>query len=387
MSNSSEIRVSMIEEVTPGTTPGSPVMKILPTTGQDLQPLVRYIESQTINPDRNRADLVRVGRSSGGTLPCEMRWGIPGEAMYEALRAAMCRQTEDAEITTAACSTGTASNLILKVGATFITDGYQVGDVIRLTGGTAADMGYRVITTMVSETVIEVGGAAFAGSLSDVTLKRGARLNNGSYHRHFTIEISRLDIGKHMVLRKQVFNNADLVIATGAITQASFQLTGGDVENVSHATTGITGATYSTPPTRNVMDAIAVPLLLFGGAEYECNEVRMSLANNAQAREKIGLDSVGTIRRGQFHVNGSMSWYYDGFTEQDKFINNIATSAVVVQEDSTGAAWTYHIPRLKYNNVRASTSGPNTDDTFQGDYSAIVDTTGAYTMRLQRFTA
>ena len=395
MSNSSEVRVSIVEESTPGTTPTNPAFLVLPTTGQDLQPLVRYIESQTLAPGRNRADLIRVSRSSGGSIPMEMRWALPAEAMFHVVRAALCASAETAAATASGALCITGSGVIL-LAAGFPQADWKIGDVVRIDGASVypADGGYARI---VGYSVATAGDAievdrVFAGDTVDVV--RGARMDNAATHRHYTVEVARTDINKAAIFRLQVIDTLDIELATGAITRASLTLTGGDVEFVNAPISGtgmsaiyITGATYTSPPSRFVMDAVEVPIMKIAGVEYECNSVRMSLSNNALAREKIGLDSVKTVRRGQFLVQGSFQWYYDGSTEQAKYVNNQASDCYVVQEDSDGNAWTYSIPRMKYSSVRAPTSGPNSDDYFQGDYSAIVDSTNTYTLRVQRFAA
>jgi hypothetical protein len=125
---------------------------------------------------------------------------------------------------------------------------------------------------------------------------------------------------------------------------------------------------------------------MVGGGEYEISSLTIGINNNAVAREKVGTDSVGTIRRGQFRAQGSCEWYFDGFTELDKFIGNTDTSLGVVQEDISRAAWTCVLPAAKWTSVSTPTNGPNTDDIFQGQWLAKECSQG-WTMRVQRFTA
>lgn len=398
MSNSSELRVSIVEESTPGVTPASPSFLVLPTTGQNLQPLLRYLESQTLAPGRNVADVVRATNSSGGQIPCELRWGDMSEAVGQLMRAVMCA-TEDAAVsqTTLSLISGGLKSIVGASAGDLPQASWKIGDVVKVTAATDPfDLGYARIT----DNTFNPGQAitvdkAFVGAIATASATRGARMQNGATHRHFTIEIARTDINKAIIFRKQVVNTLDLEISTGAISKANFGFVGGNVQFVDSPVSGtgqsaiyLAGATYSVPPARTVMDAVSVPLVHVAGAEYECSSIRINIDNKAQPREIIGPtgSSVGTIRRGQFNVTGSFQWYYDGSTEQAKFVSNTPTDFVVVIEDEAGKAWSLSIARAKWSAVRADTSGPDTDDFFNGDFRAIVDATNSWTMRLQRWS-
>lgn len=383
MSNSDELRVSLIEESTPGVTPLTPAMLVLQTTGQDLTDLVRYIESQTLTSRRNVKDLSRVSRSSAGNLPAELFWASSTEALFHAVRAVMC-SAEDAEITVASCTAVAGGNTLTRPSGNWTTgNAVKVDDIVKLSGGTAEDMGYFRVSAVDPTTLTFDSSIVFTGSIGNVSVKRGARMDNGTTHRHFSVEISKLDINQHNLFKKQVFNTMDVAIAVGAISTMSFGMVGGlSVQSGTEV-----GASYTDPAVRTVMDAISVPLLLVGGVEYEMSNLRMNVSNNAQSREKVGSDSVGTIRRGKFRVSGNAQWYHDGFVEYEKFVGNESTSIALVNEDADGAAWSWHLPRAKWSNLRAPTTGPNADDYMQGDFTAIEAEAGGYTLRTQRFTA
>lgn len=386
MSNADELRVSLIEESTPGVTPASPAMLVLPTTGQSLQDLVRYIESRTIRNNRNVADAQRVSRSSGGGLPCEMRWASSTEALYHAVRAVMC-STENAEVVV---SGGTPNVTVIGGtgfvqrfdGVTWDSAGVLQGDIVRFElAGLGIDNGAYGLVIGTAGTDMQVWiGRNFNATVAGVTLRRGARMDNGTTHRHFSVEISRLDIGKHYLLKKQVFDTLDLNVSVGGISTMNFGLVGG---STTRGNSGV-GASYTNPASRPVMDSVNVPLLLVSTGVYDMSNFGMSISNNAVPRERIGLDSVGTIRRGQFRVTGSAEWYFEGFTEFDKFVDNVSSYAVFVQQDASRYAWSWYLPNMKWTNVVASTDGPNTDDMFRGQF--LLNELGGISLRCQRFT-
>lgn len=75
MTDSSQTRLSYIPEVTYGVTPTTPVFKNLRMTGESLAPALQYVSSNEIRPDRNIADMVRVGQEAGGDINFELSYG------------------------------------------------------------------------------------------------------------------------------------------------------------------------------------------------------------------------------------------------------------------------------------------------------------------------
>lgn len=401
MSESNQVEVSIVEET--GTLPNTSVpndaaFKILPVTGQSLGPIVRYIESQTLNANRNLADLIRVSFSAGGALPMEMRFAVPGEAMFEVMRAVLCASAEvsAATVTSVTCVAGLGA--ITKNGA-FAEADFLVGDIISISGcAVAADNGYAVIQRHANsgdigspapEDGIFVDKTFVTGSLAGATIKRHARMVNAATHRNFAILIHRKDLsnnGKYLLLRKSVFSGMDINVNTGAITTANLSVVAGSaVFGSSLSAVGCTGTpTFTQPAARTVMDAISVPLMRVGGVDYECTRIQIAMDNNAAAVEKIGTPEATRVARRQFRLTGQQQWYYDSSTEQQKYAQNQLSTAALIQEDGNGNGWSYSIPRFKWSNARGDTSGPQQDDYFQGDYSAIVDATGSRTVLVQR---
>lgn len=388
MSNSNDLRIAMIEEVTAGVMPASPALKILPSTSQSMDPIIRTLESRTIRQNRNVADVIPVSNMSGGGIPLEMRWAASTEALFEVMRALMCAASETAEVDLTGCSTVSGTKNVTRPSGDW-TVTHKVGDVVRigLNGGgmVAADEGWGVLTTVTALTLTIKRTSNFTSNNTGlVMIRRGARMDNGSTYRSFALEIARLDIAKYAVFLNQVMNSADIRIATGSIATLGLGLTGGATSRSGTAS----GSSYPAPANRSVMDCIRVPLFMVGGIEYEATDIGLQINNNAQARERVGSIGITSIRRGQFRVSGSITWYLNDYAETDIWAANQTRDLVIVQQDSTGAAWSYALPAFKWTDIKTPTSGPNADDFGQGSFVGIEDPSGqGYTMRLQRFTA
>lgn len=75
MTDSSQTRLSYIEEATWGTTPATPTWTNVRFTGESLVANIQNTQSQEIRSDRNVADLAQVGADSGGSVNVEMSYG------------------------------------------------------------------------------------------------------------------------------------------------------------------------------------------------------------------------------------------------------------------------------------------------------------------------
>lgn len=75
MTNSSETRLAYIAESAYGTTPATPAFKNLRFTSENFRPAFQNVSSNEIRPDRNVADLVRVGSEAAGDFGFELSYG------------------------------------------------------------------------------------------------------------------------------------------------------------------------------------------------------------------------------------------------------------------------------------------------------------------------
>lgn len=75
MTDSSLRRHAYIAEVTPGTTPATPVFKKMRVTGGGLTNNDSFVVSEEMRPDRNVPDAILVGRDYAGDFPFEFSYG------------------------------------------------------------------------------------------------------------------------------------------------------------------------------------------------------------------------------------------------------------------------------------------------------------------------
>lgn len=385
MSDSNRIRVSLVEESSFGVTPATPTMLVLNTTGQSLRDRVGYQQSQTIRNDANVQDLIRLSKSSGGGIPCELTYPTVNEGLWSALRAVM-RTTESAAVTNADTAAIAATGTTVTRGAgSWITDGFAVGDIVRITNAsTAADNRFGKVTAVVALTLtLQLGdGAVWAGTDASVTVTRGARMTNGTTDRSFSIEVARLDVGKYQVFTGQVASTLSLTVADQAITTANLGFEGSSSVRGSSA---ISGATYSNPTSNAVLDSISVPSFYLGGNSYACKSFGLEVNNNVAARTQIGALGPQSMRRGSFGATGRIEAYMQTFTEMDAYADNTASDIWFALQDPSAQALAFSFPQMKWSEVGADTRGLNQDDYISGTFQAYADPTESCTMKVFRF--
>lgn len=385
MSDSNRIRVSLVEEVTFGTTPTSPTMLVLDTTGQSLRPRVQYQQSQTIRNDANVKDLIRTGFAAGGAIPTELVFPVIDEALWSLMQAAL-RSEEDAVATNAnqAGITGGGSQIDRATGS-WITDGFELGDIVLISGASNASDNRFVKLTDVTALTLECqlgDGDTWAATDTSVTVTRGARMKNGTEDRSFSVAVDRLDVNMFSTWKGLVVNGMSLAIADQAITSASFTLEG---KNGAHSGSAISGATYESPSVSPVLDSIGVPSFYLGGVSYACRSFGVDCSNGVAARTQVGSEGPLSIRRGVFQATGRIEAYLQTFTEIQSYEGNTPTDLWFVLRDSNSRAIAVSYPNMKWSDISVDTRGLNQDDYMTGSFQAYLDPDEGCTMKLFRF--
>lgn len=166
MTESNRLRMTWVDEVTPGTTPTTPRMRTVRLTGESLAFKPEFTDSEEIRADRMNADPIKTNETNGGGVNTE--WSFPVDATphsswLSSLFASPWANTPfrdndgtaDSVITGIVASTGVITVL---TGAAF-----AVGHLVRLSGFGIAGNNLLARITTGSATVPAVG----AGILAD----------------------------------------------------------------------------------------------------------------------------------------------------------------------------------------------------------------------------
>jgi hypothetical protein len=151
MPSSNRTQLASVLEVTAGTTPGTPRMRLRRVNGESLQLVPTFVQSNEMRSDRMSADVIRLGKQSSGDIPYDMIYPFPDSpndvdirsAFYNAFANTNFRfndGTADSVITGIATTGGVATTT---TGTSFV-----VGQLVRFTGfATTANNGVFKCTT------------------------------------------------------------------------------------------------------------------------------------------------------------------------------------------------------------------------------------------------
>lgn len=393
MADSSRVRVSIVAESTFGVTPTSPTMLVLPITGTSMKDRLGYVQSNVINDSRDVEDLVRLSKSAGGTIPCELRYSPSSGGLTAALAATLC-STWSAAVTVNNCEVLNGGSTITRASGSFVSDGFEVGDIVLfdLTNSNG-DGGYYKLTAVsaLSLTVENPGalGTGWTDDDSSNTVLRGARIKNGTTTPSFTIEVAFLDLQVAHIFTGCVFAGLDFGVSIGQLSTISFSIEGKTSTRVD-TNTGTTdqfiaGATYSDPASHPTLDPIGVQEVKVAGSDYAASSLNVSWNNNVRAREQLGALGPQSMARGQFAVTGRVSAYFEDFDDHDDFAENTATDLWFIMLDANSRGYSVSYPQAKWSDVESPVTGNNSDVFKNVSMTAYKDPTENVTVRLQRW--
>jgi len=162
MSDSNRVRLTSVREVTFGTTPETPRMRLARYSGESLQYQPQFISSDEIRSDRMNADPTKINETNQGGINSKLSFPVDKSPVAEWLASLMFNEWVN---TPTRDNDGTADSVITGVAATggvfTVTtgDAFVVGHLVKTTGfGAAGNNGLFKITTG-SATVPAVGNS------------------------------------------------------------------------------------------------------------------------------------------------------------------------------------------------------------------------------------
>lgn len=380
MTASNSVRVGIVQRSS-FATPATRDLLVLPMTAQSLRNRVGYQQSQTIRTDANIQDLVRLTQSVTGGIPLELTFPVANEALWFLMRAAL-RATESAAVTIASCTTTSGAKTITRASGSFVSDGVEVGDVVKTSGATpAGDNGLWKVTAVVALTLTVEAAANFTGSSGNVTVTRGARMKNGTQSYFFDVEVARTDGSLFELFEKVAVNGMSMNVSDGAITTASFDLLGAS----SQRNTSTYAVSATNPTTMPILDALGVPVFNMGGTAYSAKSIGFAINHSIRAQTQVGTLGATGMSWGATQVTTSASAYLSNWTEMNNYTGNTPSEFWFALGDSGGRYLTVSMPQHKWSDLGADTRGLNQDDYLDGTGQAVLDPVEGCTIRVQRF--
>lgn len=374
------VDLSYVAEVTHGTTPGSPSMKLLRCTQRNLNLVKDTLQSAEVRSDRQVSDVRHGFNRVEGTVGYELSVQSYDDMLEGALSGTWTAVNISGSPNLGAT---TAPNTFTRAAGSFITDGIRIGDFIITSGfsnsGNNGVFGPVTAVTALAVTVPQTLVTEAQGASKTLQLK-GKRLDIGTTLRTFTFERRFRGTTQYQVHRGVAVNTMELQIQPGNMVGGTFGLIG-------MSTPALSGTSLGSPsaaPTNSPMSAFDGSLYEGGSINAVITGINMKLDNKRSLQGVVGSKYSPDVFEGTADITGEITAFFQDATYLNKFINETESSLWVKLNDPNGSDFLNLVfPRIKY-------TGGTIDPPQEGPvpitlpFRALVDSTAGTSFTLQR---
>jgi hypothetical protein len=384
---SNRTAISIIKEVTPGTTPATPAFQALRFTGESLKSNLTTTVSEEIRSDRSTANLIPTDQSNAGDIMGEMS-GLTYDKLLEgALFADVTWTTPTAVAKTTLAVT---ANGFTDSANGFITAGLQVGQWVKASVFTNAlnNVYYKILT--LSAGVITTYPAPVAVQAAGTSsFLKGSTITNGVTDSSFSIQKTFNDTTAvtYTNFKGQRVSTMKVDLAVGAIAKITFGFMG---MTSTTSESQIAGATLLPATTTEIMNCVSnVTNIIAKGAGITTalNFTDLSMSYDNKLRELKAIGTLGSIdiRPGTIEAKATINPYFEDKQLLDAFLANTAFELSFQITGSDGYSYIFSYPSVKFTSQDITAGGKDQDLIIKGEVQAILDATSLTTMRIDRF--
>lgn len=378
-------QVGYKKETTWGTLAGSSSGKLLRRVTANFNLVKEAYESGEIRTDRQIADFRHGVRSAEGSLNGEL-----SPASYaDFMGSIVGRDFTTAPASSSASITIAASGALYTVTRAtgdFLTDGFKVGQVVRLTGAglDAANVAKNLLiasATATALTVKVVNGTALEeeGPIASVTVTAVGKTTfvpiSGHTDQSYTVEEFYADIGQSEVYTGMKLNSMAVQLPATGLTTVDFGFAGKDLTQ-----TG-TSQYFSSPTAQNsngIFAAVNGVMLVDGAPVALVTSADFSVERATENATAVGSNSVAEIFTGRIRVTGNLSVYFQDATFRGYFDSETPVSIVLTLTTDSAANSdfvTFTLPKVKLGSFTKDDGelGTVASASFQALLNDVVD--------------
>ena len=376
-------QVALKRELTYGTAPAASGAQLMRRAQSTIDLTKETYQSAEIRPDMQVADFRHGVRRIQGSLQGEL-----SPKTYSDIFAAVFKREFTGGASASSLSitvAGTAPNYTLtRAAGSYLTDGFKVGDVVRLTAGTfnTNNLNKNLLITGLTATVATVmtlnGSTLTAeGPIASTTIgvqgKKTYIPTSGHTDVSYSMEHWFNDISQSEVFTGLKFDKVGIDLPPTGMAKVSFDLMG---QNMTTSATR-----YFTSPTsvtsNGIVAAVNGILLVNGTAQTVVTGLQINIDPTFSGDPVVGSNTVPNLFAGPVSVNGQFTAYFTDATLRDLFVNETESSLVVsLTTDNTATAdvLTLTIPRIKLGGQQKNDGTGGIVQTFP--FTALLNTNG-----------
>lgn len=362
-------KVAYKKESTWGTLPGDTGAKYLRRVTATFNLTKETYESNEIRTDYQVADMRHGVRSAEGSLNGE----LSPSAYTDFMASAVARDFTAGGTTTGASVTIAASGsfyTITRAAGSWLSDGYFVGNVVRLAGAglNAANVANNLLIASMTATVLTVVALSgiplvAEGPIASVDVAATGKQTFAPLTGHtddsYTVEEFYADINQSEVYTGlKVGSMAVQLPATGLVT-CDFSLMGKNLEQ--------TGTSqYFTSPTaagtNGIFASVSGAMVVNGQPVALITSMDFTVDRGLEAANVVGSNFAADIFTGRIRVSGNFSTYFQDEVFRDYFDDEAKISLVVAL--ATGEEKNADVVSFSFPLVKVGSAGKN--DTEMG---------------------
>jgi len=366
-----------------GTLPGATLGKELRRVQGNFNLTKDTYDSSEIRTDQQTAVSRHGVRSVTGSLNGELSAGSYSEFLSAILAKDFAAGVASSGATLTIAANGSNYDVTRAAGS-YLTDGFKVGDVVRLTGAAlnANNVAKNLMVLAVTATVLTVkvlNGSTLtveASKLGDASIvgKKTFVPSSGHTDVSYSIEQWYSDIPAVEVYTGCKVASAAVSLPSTGFSTIDFNFTGKDLGQV--------GSTryYTTPTAAGTTAALAAvngALVIDGAAVALLTSVDFTINRELSPLTVVGSNTAADVTAGRITVTGSFNAYFSDVTYRDKFVNETeAALAIALTADNTAASdvVAFVLPRIKVNSATASDDTKGIVQTF--NFTALLNVNG-----------
>ena len=353
--------VAIKKESAWGTLPGATGAQVLRRVTADFNLKKESYQSEEINPTFQTSSMRHGVRSVEGSISAELSPGTYSEIIGAVLAKDFAAGGTATGISLTIATSGSFFTLTRAAGS-WLTDGFYVGNIVRLTGAglNAANVGNNLLiltltatvatvmvlssTPLIAEGPIATVGASVVGKQSFVP-------STGHTDASFSVEQWFSDISQSEVYTGLKPASMSLDLPSTGLVGASFSFMGRDL--------GRTGTTkYFTTPagitTTDVMASVSGAVVVNGVPVALVTSMSLEIARNQEMATVVGSNLNADIFVGRVNATGNMSVYFTDAAFRDYFDKEQKISIVVALTtglDKNAQAISIALPRVLLNSA------------------------------------
>lgn len=352
--NGSAVKLYYVQEVD-GAIPASPEFKPIRFVSEGVSPAINQIESNEINPQRQRAASRGGTYSVQGEVAAELSFGSYDDLIEAALQGtwtadvlkvgstertfAILERHTDVKAAIFAGTTVSAAatdNSFNDSGSGFIAAGFKVGDKITVAGFTTSANNGTFTVTAVTAGKLTIGGTDGDAIADEVAG-----------------DAVTISVPLDYIYRGCRVNTLNISAPLGDKAQVTFGLIGTKAEGFAIPA----GATFAAASTSDIMVTTNGSFTEDGALVAHATNWNVTLNNGMEASFSLFQREAYCITNGIAAVSGTMSAYLVDRKLWDKVLNETKTSHVIVLEEG-GDSYTITLPNVRYTAGTKQVGGP-----------------------------